>query len=136
MKEVKVFYLDETPYQPGKMMIRMHHDKFFCTSTTGSYNILPARLLGLSYAWYLRMCRDELGADIIGKGSLYPVPYFTNKILADQLVKLLNKCATQVLWEREHPDEWAMAGPVIRDERRRAKLEEKHRESLHHQGTA
>lgn len=125
MKKVEVFYLDESPYQPGKWMVRMHHDKFFCTSTEGSYHVLEARLLGLSYAWYLRMCRDELSAEIIGKGSLYPVAYFKDKLLGQKLCKLLNAAATQVCWEREHPDEWKMAGPVIRQERRHKYLEEK-----------
>ena len=102
MKTVNAFYLDESPTYPGKYMIFLNHDSFFCTHTEGSYNLLPARILGLNYAWYLRMCRDELGAEIYGKGHKYPVVCFKNRILANQLVELLNKEATQIVWDRTH----------------------------------
>lgn len=125
MKKIEPFYLEESPIQTGKYTVRVKHDEFFCGRTEGSFNILAARLLGLSYAWYLRMCRDELGAEIVGKDSMYPVAYFSNKVLANQLVKLLNTAASQVAWERAHPNEWEMVGTMIRQERKRQRLEGK-----------
>ena len=47
--------------------------------------------MGLSYANYLRMCRDLFDADIIGKDSKYPVAYFTNREKLRELIKILNK---------------------------------------------
>jgi hypothetical protein len=85
-------------------MIRADLDKFYLKSTNGSFNVIGARLMGLTYAQYLRMCRDIYGAEIIGKGSLYPYPVFKlSQGLAD-LIEELNARANLVLWEREHPD--------------------------------
>ena len=86
----RYFYAEESPYQPGKYTVRLNFDALPNMTTTGSYNLLPARLLGLSYADYLRFCRDELGAEIIGKKSMYPVAYFPNKTSAEGLIQNLN----------------------------------------------
>lgn len=104
MNKVKVFYRDESASYPGKYMIRADLDKFHCENTTGSFNILPARLCGLMYSDYLRMCRDCFGAEIIGKGSHYPIPYFKLSKELNDLIDQLNARANLVLWEREHPD--------------------------------
>lgn len=104
MKKIKIFYREEGPYYPGKYRIAINHDLFHCESTTGSFNILPARLSGLMYSDYLRMCRDCFGAEIIGKGSMYPVAYFKRSTELDALIEFLNVQASLVLWEREHPD--------------------------------
>ena len=86
----KYFYLEESPHHPGKYRVAMNFDVFPGIRTIGSYNLLPARLLCLSYAEYLRFCRDELGAEIIGKKSMYPVAYFSNAKSAEGLVDNLN----------------------------------------------
>ena len=104
MKKVKVFYRDESASYPGKYMIRADLEKFYLNYTEGSYNIIQARLMGLTYAQYLRMCRDCFGAEIIGKGSTYPVPYFKLSKELNDLIEQLNARANLVLWEREHPD--------------------------------
>lgn len=41
------------------------------TQIKGSYNILPARLFGLSYAEYLRFVREKYGAILHGKDGGY-----------------------------------------------------------------
>ena len=86
----KYFYLEESPYHSGKHCIYIDFDNLPPMKTTGSYNLLPARLLCLSYAEYLRFCRDELGAEIIGKKSMYPVAYFSDTKSAEGLVNTLN----------------------------------------------
>lgn len=101
MKKIKIFYREESPYHPGKYRIAINHDLFHCESTTGSFNILPARLCGLVYSDYLRMCRDCFGAEIIGKGSLYPVAYFKLSKRLNDLIDDLNNRANVVLLERE-----------------------------------
>ena len=104
MKTVKVFFRDESATQPGKYMIRADFEKFHLKSTEGSYNIIGARLMGLTYANYLRMCRDIYGAEIIGKDSNYPYPVFKLSQELMDLIEQLNARANLVLWEREHPD--------------------------------
>ena len=104
MTKQKIFYRDESATQPGKYMIRANLDKFHLLSTEGSYNIIGARLMGLTYAQYLRMCRDIYGAELIGKGSLYPYPVFKFSKGLEELIEQLNARANLVLWEREHPD--------------------------------
>ena len=86
----KYFYLEESPYHPGKYKVSMNFDMLPGIRTTGSYNLLPARLLGLSYAEYLRYCRDVYKAEIIGKNNMYPVAYFKDNIAAGDLIKMLN----------------------------------------------
>ena len=104
MKKVKVFSREESVSYPGKYIIRVDLDKFHLDYTEGSYNVICARLMGVTYAQYLRMCRDCFGAEIIGKGSMYPVAYFKFSEKLTDLIENLNARANLVLWEREHPD--------------------------------
>ena len=104
MKKVKCFEREESANYPGKYIIRSVHDNFHLDYTEGSFNIICARLMGLSYSDYLRMCRDCFGAEIIGKGSNYPVAYFKLSQELMDLIEQLNARANLVLWEREHPD--------------------------------
>lgn len=104
MKKVKIFYRDESATQPGKYLIRADQDVFHLDSTEGSFNIICARLMSITYAQYLRMCRDCFGAEIIGKGDQYPIAYFKLSQELQDLLDNLNARANLVLWEREHPD--------------------------------
>ena len=104
MKKVKCFMCEESASYPGKYIIRPIHDNFHLDSTDGSFNVICARLMCLTYAQYLRMCRDCFGAEIIGKGSNYPVAYFKLSQELMDLIEQLNARANLVLWEREHPD--------------------------------
>ena len=115
MIKINYFYLDESPYQPGKYMIRIDFDKMPEMTTSGSYNILFARLMNLSYAQYLRFCRDTLGATIVGKRCMYPVPYFAKNAYSVGLVRLLNTRMNLVIWEREHPN-WREHEEELREE--------------------
>lgn len=120
------FYVDESPYHPGKYVVKPRHENFHLTYTEGSYNIICARLMNLSYANYLRMCRDLLNAEVYGKGSLYPVAYFSDKLMAERLCKLLNARANLVLQERNNPQFWEMAREVKKAEHWRERLVKKH----------
>ena len=104
MKKIKIFSREESVSYPGKYIIRADLDKFHLDYTEGSYNIIGARLMGLTYANYLRMCRDIYGAEIIGKDSNYPYPVFKLSQELMDLIEQLNARANLVLWEREHPD--------------------------------
>ena len=100
----KYFYLDESPIYKNKYMIRMNHDYFlFPNGTNGSYNVFIARVLNLSYAQFLRYCRDKVGAELIGKNQRYVIPLFDNTAEAKMLVKLLNARMSFIMNEHEYP---------------------------------
>jgi len=102
MKEY--FYLDESPVFKEKYVIRLNHELFpFPHGTRGSFNVIIARLLNLSYAQHLRYCRDRLGAELIGKNTRYVVPYFDRNELSRGFVKLLNKRMEYLMNERKYP---------------------------------
>lgn len=104
MKKVKCFEREESAAYPGRYVIRPIHENFHLDYTEGSFAIIGARLLGITYPEYLRMCRDCFGAEIIGKGSKYPVAYFKLSQELQVLIENLNARANLILWEREHPD--------------------------------
>ena len=104
MKKIKCFEREESASYPGKYLIKPVYDNFHLTGTEGSYNVICARVMGLSYAQYLRMCRDCFGAEIIGKGHLYPIAYFPLSNHLRALIDDLNARANLILWEREHPN--------------------------------
>jgi hypothetical protein len=71
----------------GKYMIG-YNDELFETinfkiplEKRGSYNVLAARILGISYAEFLRYARDKYNGIISGKGHKYPIVKFNS--LAD-----------------------------------------------------
>lgn len=100
----KYFYLEESPYMATYQAIYLNHGSFpFEGKIYGSFNLMPARLLGLTYAQYLRFCRDVLGATLVGKNSKYPVAYFRLTPEVQQFVKLLNKRAEMAVFEHDHP---------------------------------
>lgn len=101
----KYFYLDESPFYKNKYMICLNHDYFlFPTGTTGSFNVFIARVLNLSYADFLRYCRDRLGAELIGKNKRYVVPYFDkNNQSTSALIKLLNTRMEYIMHEHNFP---------------------------------
>ena len=84
------FVLEESPTRNGKYFLRSNLDMFASISTKGSYNLLPARLMNLSYAQYLRYCRDIIGGEITGKGNKYPIVHFDYNEKAVNFLTTLN----------------------------------------------
>ena len=104
-----IFTLDESPIYKEKYLIKIKIDSLpFPRGTTGSYNILPARFLNLSYPDYLRYCRDRLGADLVGKNKKYVVPYFDKTPEVREFVRLLNNRYALVKNEQEYPYEYSI----------------------------
>lgn len=109
----KYFYFDENPYYPGKYGIYINHDliqRFFPNGTRGSYGVLCARLLNLSYADFLRYCRDRVGGELIGKNRKYVYPIFDKTDTARMLLKLLNTRMEYVISRCTHPYEYKREG--------------------------
>lgn len=82
------FWYDESPFYTGKYCI------YFKSSPEmnikgGSFAVFEARLFGLSYVNFCKMCRDIYNAEIRGKNSTYMSFYFPKED-ADKLVRELN----------------------------------------------
>lgn len=56
-----------------------------------SYNIICARVLGTSYANFLRWARDNYNGIIYGKGNKYPIIKFNNVVDCDKCCTFLTK---------------------------------------------
>lgn len=91
------FKLEESPYNPGKYVIRLEHNNLPLGVVHGSCNVLAARVCGLNWAEYLRMCRDVYGAELIGKNEKFPVAYFSDITKGRPLVLILNKQVSTIL---------------------------------------
>lgn len=111
----KYVYWEESPN--NDYIITINHEKFpFPTGTKGSYNVFLARLAGLSYPNFLRMCRDMGGATLIGKGNKYVVPHFKFTEGLYAITKWLNKRAEYIVYRHEHPYEFVVDGDEIKKE--------------------
>lgn len=73
------------------------------TREGGSYNLAPARVLGLDYATYLRFVRDSFPevVTIEGKGHRYPVDYWRRGQELYKFVDLLNAKLNLALKEKK-----------------------------------
>jgi hypothetical protein len=114
MAEKAFFTLEPTEVVPGKYMIKPDYEVWGITHIEGSGNVLPARVMGLTYAQYLRFCRDLLNAELVGKYHKYPYPLFDNVLYVREFITLLNKRATLIKWEKDNPDWTEHAIEVIK----------------------
>lgn len=87
----KYFTVIDAPYDAGHYIVS-GTDSFYnyFGYTDSSYNVYQARIMGLTYASYLRMVRDNFGAKLRGKGHKYPSAYFGEKDKAEKLAKALD----------------------------------------------
>lgn len=103
----RYFYIDESPIYSGKYLIRLNHDEMvFPTGTRGSFNVFISRVVNLTYPEFLRYVRDVLGAELVGKGHKYVIPYFERSNELTMFVKLLNKRMEYIMKEQESPYEY------------------------------
>lgn len=101
---MEYFFLDESPLYKGRCVIRLNHDKFcFPNGTLGSYNVFVARVANLSWTDYLRYARDRLGAELVGKGKRYVVPYYEDNKTTRAFVHLLNRRMDYIMKEHKDP---------------------------------
>lgn len=91
------------------MIVPKDYDNFpFNIKQGGSYNIAPARVLGLDYPTYLRFLRESFpeAVTLVGKGHKYVVPHW--KIGCKEVstfVKLLNDKLTLAVMDKEAGDD-------------------------------
>ena len=74
----------------NKYIILPNHTLLKLGPTSGSYAVLGARLFGLTYANYLRMCRDVYHAVLVGKNHIYISVLFNTEAEAQKLATELN----------------------------------------------
>lgn len=88
---MKAFYCCDM-YNTGDYSVRFSEEIYsFFGWTTSSYVIVPARILGLSFAEYLRFARDKFDGILDGKSSKYVTVTFKDKSKCEELCKVLNK---------------------------------------------
>lgn len=93
------FDYEETQFSSAHVRLVLKHELLPLQSTKGSFGILPSRLMGISYPNYLRFCRDELNAIVVGKNHLYIDPIFLKTKEFFQFLKVLNGLAALALTE-------------------------------------
>lgn len=95
---MKYFKVIETPYDKSHFFISgadAYYEYFKWTD--GSYNVFNARIMGLTFASYLKMARDSFNATIKGKGHKYPSLSFSDKKDAEKLAKILDERLTYLV---------------------------------------
>lgn len=99
---MKDFFIKEKTLD-GRYLIKVNFNEYPLQISGGSFSVIEARVMGLTYANYLRMCRDIFGAEIEGKNSLYPTAYFKYGEGLHALIKHLNARMTSLLFYKEFP---------------------------------
>lgn len=102
----KYFDYDESPISPNRFLIRPNFEELPLNATIGSYGVLPARVMNMSYVTYLRMCRDLFGAEITGKNTLYPKALFEDGKKVKELVAMLNNRTERILEKEKEKNTW------------------------------
>ena len=90
-----IFSIDEHMHYKGqyKMHIAIEAYDEMCLKgpVNASFNTLAARLLCMDYPSFLRMIRQDYGAELHGKTGKYISYSFTDKTKANELAKELNE---------------------------------------------
>jgi len=98
---INYFTLEDSPYHSGYQLIKIDESKVNIGYTIGSRNVLMARLFDLPWIQFLRLCRDCFDAELIGKNTVYVVPYFpVNSDGGRRLCAELNKRMARVLTDK------------------------------------
>lgn len=64
---MKAFFLDSIPWDLNTYIISNHFDEIKMPMINTSYQLLQARLVGMTYKEYLNFCKYSLGAEVIKK---------------------------------------------------------------------
>lgn len=87
----KQYYrLEDSLIFRNKKELKLDFDIFPYILTKPLVEVLPSRLLNISYGDYLRFCSSVLHAEIVGKNQRYPVVLFERTALTKIFVELLN----------------------------------------------
>lgn len=110
------FILETSPWSEKYLLRPLIEVMPFPRGTTGSYMVLAARVMNLSYVDYLRFCRDQLGAELMGKNKKYVTVYFDKTPEVEAFVKLLNSRMDLIMKEQRDPYIYKeVDGKVVRE---------------------
>lgn len=87
---MKPFMNAETVLSANKRRIEFTEHDFIGPIPAGSYNVVAARLFGMSYSDFLKYARDNYNATITGNVG-YSYLTFNNSADCDKLVNELNR---------------------------------------------
>lgn len=98
---MKYYKVETSPISTKNEYVVMFKDNLFdiIPYIYGSAAVINARLLGLTYAQYLKWCRDVYNARLVGSKSLYVVPYYANKDDAAAVASELDRRLIKVFSE-------------------------------------
>lgn len=88
---MEYIYVGQSPDTKYQLYNRFDLIPYYNLRSGGSYHVCFARLLEVSYPNYLRLCRDEFGASLMGKDFLYICPKWDEPSGAEPLAKMLNE---------------------------------------------
>lgn len=97
------FVLQNNPYHKGEKSIYCNHEAFSFGKIKGSFAIMPARVMNLSYPDWLSFCKTNLKAKIYCNG-LYASLTFPDAQKANKLVQILNSRMRVIDWEKNNLD--------------------------------
>lgn len=98
--DMKPFTNTETIISATQRRVGFHDHQYIGGIKTGSYNVIQARLFGLSFPDYLRFVRDKYHATLVGRAG-YTYFVFNNSADCDALVAELNKRWAKIKKGRE-----------------------------------
>lgn len=89
---MNAFFLDQVPWSDDEYIISNRFDEIEMPMIQTSYQLLQARLVGMTYMEFLEFCRDSLGAKVTRRpnqrwGSIY----FKDTAEVRKFVEVLNK---------------------------------------------
>lgn len=86
------FYLLERPNAPGSYIISNHFDEIQgAPLCPGSYQVLEAELMGMSFEEFVKFCQECLGAKhVVLYGSRYGSLYFSKTDNVEKFVEIMN----------------------------------------------
>lgn len=88
---MNAFFLDQLPWSEDEYIISNHFDEIEMPMIKTSYQLLKARLVGMTYKEYLEFCRDSLGARvIINHNHKWSSVYFKDTPNVRKFVGILN----------------------------------------------
>lgn len=92
---MKAYFIDDHMLYKGHYKLNLTLEVYDIICADGpinsSFNILASRLLCMDYPSFLRMIRQDYGAELHGKTGKYISYSFTDKTKANELAKELNK---------------------------------------------
>ncbi len=89
MNQYKYFEVHDCA-DPNKYIVGPNEDNLPSLYTKGSRNVFGARVMGINYADYCRICRDVFGATLVGKGTKYIIPYFHDLNAAKKFARYMS----------------------------------------------